>query len=97
MTTDASALRLAVSAGGRRDHRHRLAGLEQRLVGFLLDEAAGEKDGKIYMTQEQIARAIGSAREAVSRTLKGLVKGGCVELFRGGVRVVDRKELYKKI
>ena len=53
--------------------------------------------GKIYMTQEQIARAIGSAREAVSRTLKGLVKGGCVELFRGGVRVVDRKELYKKI
>ena len=73
------------------------ASLEQRLVGFLLDEAAGEKDGKIYMTQEQIARAIGSAREAVSRTLKGLVKGGCVELFRGGVRVVDRKELYKKI
>ena len=49
------------------------------------------------MTQEQIARAIGSAREAVSRTLKGLVKGGCVELFRGGVCVVDRKELYKKI
>lgn len=74
-----------------------LPSLEQRLVGFLLDEAAGEKDGKIYMTQEQIARAIGSAREAVSRTLKGLVKGGCVELFRGGVRVVDRKELYKKI
>ena len=73
------------------------ASLEQRLVGFLLDEAVGEKDGKIYMTQEQIARAIGSAREAVSRTLKGLVKGGCVELFRGGVRVVDRKELYKKI
>ena len=72
------------------------ASLEQRLVGFLLDEAAGEKDGKIYMTQEQIARAIGSAREAVSRTLKGLVKGGCVELFRGGVCVVDRKELYKK-
>ena len=73
------------------------ASLEQRLVGFLLDEAAGEKDGKIYMTQEQIARAIGSAREAVSRTLKGLVKDGSVELFRGGVRVVDRKELYKKI
>ena len=73
------------------------ASLEQRLVGFLLDEAAGEEDGKIYMTQEQIAKAIGSAREAVGRTLKVLVKDGCVKLFRGGVQVINRKELYKKI
>lgn len=72
------------------------ASLEQRLAGFLLDEAAGDKEGKIYMTQEQIARAIGSAREAVGRMLKVLVKDGCVELFRGGVRVIDRKKLYKK-
>ena len=73
------------------------ASLEQRLVGFLLDEAAGEEDGKIYMTQEQIAKAIGSAREAVGRTLIVLVKDGCVKLFRGGVQVINRKELYKKI
>ena len=73
------------------------ASLEQRLVDFLLDEAAGEEDGKIYMTQEQIAKAIGSAREAVGRTLKVLVKDGCVKLFRGGVQVINRKELYKKI
>ena len=37
------------------------ASLEQRLAGFLLDESGGSEDGKIYMTQEQIAKAIGSA------------------------------------
>ena len=73
------------------------ASLEQRLAGFLLDESGGSEDGKIYMTQEQIAKAIGSAREAVSRTLKVLVKEGCVELFRGGVAVLDRKQLYRKL
>ena len=73
------------------------ASLEQRLAGFLLDESGVREDGKIYMTQEQIAKAIGSAREAVSRTLKVLVQEGCVELFRGGVAVLDRKRLYGKL
>ena len=70
--------------------------LWRELIMKFSDRLKGLRE-KNDMTQEQLARAIGSAREAVSRTLKGLVKGGCVELFRGGVRVVDRKELYKKI
>ena len=70
------------------------ASLEQRLAGFLIDEAAREHSDRILMTQEQIARAIGSAREAVSRTLKQMVSDGTVELFRGGVRILDRKKLY---
>lgn len=73
------------------------ASLEQRLAGFLLDEAVKDPDGKIYMTQEQIARAIGSAREAVGRMLKTLVKEECVIVFRGGVQIVNRKKLYSKI
>ena len=73
------------------------ASLEQRLAGFLLDESARCHSDRIPMTQEQIARAIGSAREAVSRTLKELVKEESVELFRGGVRILDRKKLYHKI
>ena len=72
------------------------ASLEQRLVGFLLDEAARCHSDQILMTQEQIARAIGSAREAVSRTLKELVKEGSVELFRGGVKIMDRKSCIRK-
>lgn len=70
------------------------ASLEQRLAGFLLDESVRAKSMEIHMTQEQIARAIGSAREAVSRTLKQMVKEGSVELFRGGVRILDKKRLY---
>ena len=33
------------------------------------------------MTHEEIAKAIGSAREAVSRTLKQMVKKGDISLF----------------
>ena len=70
------------------------ASLEQRLAAFLLDESARSHSDEITMTQEQIARAIGSAREAVSRTLKQMVAEKTVELFRGGVRIKDKKSLY---
>lgn len=73
------------------------ASLTQRLVSFLLDEAARGGTSEIRMTQEQIARSIGSAREAVSRSLKQLAAEGSIELFRGGVRILDRKELYRKL
>lgn len=73
------------------------ASLEQRLAGFLLDEAGRCRSDQVPMTQEQIARAIGSAREAVSRSLKQMVQEGSVELFRGGVRILDRKRLYQKL
>ena len=61
--------------------------LEQRLVTFLLDESA----------QEQIAVAIGSAREVVTRGLKKLAGEGLIQLFRGGVKIADRKGLYGKL
>lgn len=73
------------------------ATLEQRLAAFLLDEAARCHSDQVPMTQERIARAIGSAREAVSRTLKQMVQEGSVELFRGGVTILDRKMLYGKL
>ena len=73
------------------------ASLEQRLTDFLLDEAARCHSDQINMTQEQIARAIGSAREAVSRTLKQMVQEGSVELFRGGVKILNRRKLYQKL
>lgn len=73
------------------------ASLEQRLAGFLLDEAGRCHTSQVDMTQEQIARAIGSAREAVSRTLKQMAQEGSVEVYRGGVRILDRKKLYQKL
>ena len=73
------------------------ASLEQRLAEFLLNEAARCHSDQIIMTQEQIARAIGSAREAVSRTLKQMVQEGSVQLFRGGVKIMSRQKLYHKL
>ena len=40
---------------------------------------------------------IGSAREVVTRGLKKLAKEGLIQLFRGGVRILDRKGLYGKL
>ena len=70
--------------------------LEQRVVGFLLDEAARQGGGEVArLTQEQLAQAIGSAREAVSRALKKLEKQGLVAVERGAVRLLDRPALYR--
>ena len=44
-----------------------------------------------------MAQAIGSAREAVTRTLKKLSAAETVELFRGGVRIRDRKGLERLV
>lgn len=68
--------------------------LEQRVAAFLLDEAARLESDEIRITQEQIARHIGSAREAVTRTLKQMAREGLVEVFRGGIRLADRRALY---
>ena len=73
------------------------ASLTQRLVSFLLDESVRSGTSEVRMTQEQIAGSIGSAREAVSRSLKQLAADGSIELFRGGVRLLDRKSLYQKL
>ena len=44
-----------------------------------------------------MAQAIGSAREAVTRTLKKLAASGAVELFRGGVKLTDKDDLEQRL
>lgn len=67
--------------------------LDQRLALFLIDEIARTGDTRIKATHEEIAKNIGSAREAVSRMLKTFAADGLVELFRGGVLVLDKQRL----
>ena len=71
--------------------------LEQRVAAHLLDEAARLGTDTLRVTQEQVAQAIGSAREAVTRTLKKLAATGAVEVFRGGVRLTDKRALYRLV
>lgn len=66
---------------------------DRRLAIFLWDETRKTGSDELHMTQNRIAQNMGSAREVVTRLLKYFVSEGVVELFRGGIRVVDREKL----
>ena len=67
--------------------------LEQRLAAYLLEESARQNTDKLKVTHEHLAQNIGSAREAVTRTMRQLAEKGCVDLKRGTVTILDRKQL----
>ncbi len=67
--------------------------LDRRLAVFLSDEASRLGSDTVPLTHEQIAKYIGSAREAVSRMLKYFSNEGIVEASRKGVKIVDKKRL----
>lgn len=71
--------------------------LEQRVAAFLIDESAELGSDSIPFTQEKLAMAIGSAREAVSRILNQFSREGCVSLSRGCIRILDKNALYSKL
>ncbi len=61
--------------------------VEARLAQYLLDTAS--PDGSVIATQAELAVAIGSAREVVSRRLDGLARRGLLEARRGHVQLCD--------
>ena len=65
--------------------------LPARLAEYLL--AAADDADTVSRTHADIASEIGAAREAVSRSLKGLEAAGAVALRRGVVGLVDRAAL----
>lgn len=71
--------------------------LDKRLAIFLLDEAAKTGADSVKMTQDQIARYIGSAREVVSRMLKNFQADGLIEQSRGTIRIVDKTGLKQLV
>lgn len=68
-------------------------GLDGRLSVFLLDEIARTSSDSLELTHDEIARHIGSAREAVSRMLKDFGQRGIVALSRGRIDVLDKAAL----
>jgi len=70
---------------------------DKRLAIFLVDELSKSGSEDIKLTHEQIAKYMGSAREVVTRMLKYFVGEGIVELYRGGIRVLDKKKLRSLI
>ncbi len=63
--------------------------LDQRLAGFLLDEAKRTGSNVIHMTHEQIAQHISSAREAVARMFRHFAEDGLVDIKRGAITLLD--------
>lgn len=65
--------------------------IEARLAHELLRRAGA--DPVAVVTHQELAAAIGSVREVVSRRLEGLAKLQLVALDRGQVRILDRRGL----
>lgn len=66
---------------------------DKRLAIFLLDEMAKMNSPELFITQEQIAKYIGSAREVVSRMLKVFQSERILEQSRGSIRIIDKEKL----
>lgn len=64
--------------------------IEARLAALIIERAEG---GALEMTQADMARAIGTAREVVTRQLGKLTKAGVIRNERGVVHVIDRPAL----
>ncbi len=67
--------------------------MDKRLAIFLLDETACTGGDTVFLTHEQIAKYMGSAREVVSRMLKYFSSEGLVSLSRKGVKIIDKQRL----
>lgn len=67
--------------------------LDQRLASFLLEEMDRTGSATLYLTQEEIAKSIASAREVVSRTLAHFQKEEILQLSRGKIVIANRQWL----
>ncbi len=65
--------------------------VETRLAALIL--ARADADGAVAITQSEIAHAIGTAREVVSRRLDRLARAGTLRTERGLIRIRDRRAL----
>lgn len=71
------------------------AKFDERLATFLLNEYSKTGSKCIYMTQEQVAQDVNSAREVVTRMLKRFASEGLIENQRGVIVIKDINGLKK--
>lgn len=65
--------------------------VEARLASLILDRM--DEGGTLAITQAELARTIGTAREVVTRRLDKLARSGTLRVERGLIRVLDRSSL----
>ena len=62
---------------------------------FLLDETSKTGGDVVHLSNEQIAKYMGSAREVVSRMMKYFTSEGIAERRRDGIHILDRAKLRR--
>ena len=67
--------------------------MDKRVAAFLLEEAAIEGTDRLMITQENIAKHLGTHREVVTRMLRYFQSEGLVKLTRGAVEIIAPKRL----
>lgn len=68
--------------------------VRKRLAQLLFNSSKGGK-APVYITHEELARELGTAREVVSRELKGFERAGIVALSRGRLDIKEPQELAR--
>ena len=69
--------------------------IQFELSHFLLQSV--DESGFIYMTQDAIAKELGTAREVISRKLSQLEQEGIVLTHRGKIEIVNQEQLHRLI
>lgn len=69
--------------------------VEQRIMNLLLRQCG--EDGIVRLSQDRIARHVGTAREVVSRVLRNLARSGLVRGRRGSVDILDIEGLFARL
>ncbi|NLL55712.1 MAG: Crp/Fnr family transcriptional regulator [Clostridiales bacterium] len=67
--------------------------MDKRLAMYLYQEMIDTKSATLYITHENIAKSLGTAREVVTRLLRQFAQDEVVEVTRGKVTVIDRNKL----
>lgn len=63
--------------------------LDQRVADYLVERCRAAESMELRITQDELARDINSAREAVTRVLRRLADEGLIEVKRGRILVLD--------
>lgn len=66
---------------------------DRRLAIFLTDEFAKNGGDTVKLSNEQIAKYMGSAREVVSRMMKYFKAEGIAERTHDGIKILDKSKL----
>jgi len=69
--------------------------LDIRLAHWLARAAGDSGDQPLHKTHQDIAAALGSSREVISRLLKEFERNGWIRLNRGNIEVLSRTELER--